>query len=64
MVAFLKSIAEDKRFSNFIIGVILFAGVLVGVQTYPSLEHEWHGLLHLLDQIILWVEQRSVRHNL
>ena len=55
MVAFLKSIAEDKRFSNFIIGVILFAGVLVGVQTYPSLEHEWHGLLHLLDQIILWI---------
>ena len=55
MVAFLKSIAEDNRFSNFIIGVILFAGVLVGVQTYPELEQEWHTPLHLLDKVILWI---------
>lgn len=55
VVQFLKSIAEAKWFQNFIIGVILFAGVLVGVQTYPSLEHEYHGILHLLDQIILWI---------
>lgn len=55
MVAFLKSIAEASWFQNFIIGVILFAGVLVGIQTYPSLEREYHGTLHFLDQIILWI---------
>ncbi len=55
MVPFLKSIAEASWFSNFIIGVILFAGVLVGIQTYPSVEQEYHGILHLLDQIILWI---------
>lgn len=55
MVAFLKSIAEASWFQNFIIGVILFAGVLVGVQTYPAIEQQHHTTLHILDQIILWI---------
>ena len=55
MVEFLKSIAEAKWFANFIIGVILLAGVLVGVQTYPSMEVKYGTALHLIDQIILWI---------
>ena len=55
VVAFLKSIAEAPWFSNFIIGVILFAGVLVGVQTYPSMVENYGGALHFTDQIILWI---------
>jgi voltage-gated sodium channel len=55
MVEFLSRIAEAKWFANLIIGVILLAGVLVGIQTYPNLEHAWHPQLHFLDQIILWI---------
>ena len=53
MVAFLKTIADAPWFSHFIIGVILLAGVLVGVETYPELAEEHHGLLHGLDVAIL-----------
>jgi voltage-gated sodium channel len=55
LVAFLKSIAEAPWFSNFIIGVILFAGVLVGVQTYPSMVETYGTALHFTDQVILWI---------
>ena len=55
VVALLKSIAQAPWFSNFIIGVILFAGVLVGVQTYPSMVENYGGALHFTDQIILWI---------
>ncbi len=55
MVPFLKSIAEAPWFSNFIIGVILLAGVLVGIQTYPEAIEQHGPLLDLTDQIILWI---------
>ena len=37
MVEKLKNIAEAAWFQNFIIAVIITAGVLVGIQTYPSM---------------------------
>lgn len=55
MVQLCKSIAEAAWFQNFIIGVILLAGVVVGIQTYPSMVEEHGGILHLLDQVILWI---------
>ncbi len=55
LVAFLKSVADAPWFSNFIIGVILFAGVLVGVQTYPAAVEHYGDALHFTDQIILWI---------
>ena len=55
MVAFLKSIAEASWFSNFIIAVILAAGVLVGFETYPSVVEKHGHTVHLLDKIILWI---------
>ena len=42
MVALLRSIAHSNSFTNFITAVILFAGILVGVETYPSIV-EQHG---------------------
>ena len=55
MVPFLKSIAEATWFANFIIGVILAAGVLVGFETYPSVVDTYGHTLHLLDKIILYI---------
>jgi voltage-gated sodium channel len=51
----LKVITESSLFNNFIIGVILFAGVLVGVETYPTMEEKYGHVLHTLDAIVLWI---------
>jgi len=50
VVALLKKIAESPIFSNFIIGVIVAAGVVVGIQTYGP-----NDILDVLDDIILWI---------
>ncbi len=55
MVATLRSIADSSLFQNFIIAVILAAGILVGIQTYPSVVASYGERLDVLDQIILWI---------
>jgi len=55
MVELCKAIAESSRFQNFITLVILFAAVLVGVETYPAAHRAYHAQLHVLDQIVLWI---------
>lgn len=51
----LRRIAESNRFQGFIIGVIVLAGVVVGFETYPAIAERHHGLLHFLNQAVLWV---------
>ena len=55
MSAFCKRISEASWFSYFIFGVIIAAGVVVGLQTYKEFEAEHHMLLSFLDTIILGV---------
>ena len=55
MTKTLKRLAEAPGFTNFITGVILFAGVLVGIETYPDLNTRFHGPLHLLDKVVLGI---------
>jgi voltage-gated sodium channel len=55
MQEFFKKIANAAWFQNFITIVILIAGVLVGLETYPSLVEQHHTALHIGDQIILWI---------
>jgi voltage-gated sodium channel len=55
MSATLKLIAESSKFQNFITLVIVLAGVLVGVETYPSIHERHADLLHILDQLVLWI---------
>lgn len=50
-----KKIVDSKIFQYFIIGVILAAGVIVGLETYPSLMNTHGDLLHLLDHIVLYI---------
>jgi voltage-gated sodium channel len=51
----LRVIANSPKFQNFITWVIIFAGVLVGAETYPGLMAEHGGFLHALDQLVLWI---------
>lgn len=53
MVLLCKKIADSKWFQNFIIVVILLAGVLVGIQTYGEKVAHWTTIIDKLDWIIL-----------
>ncbi|MEM9072151.1 MAG: ion transporter [Myxococcota bacterium] len=55
MIQLCQKIAESSHFQNFITLVIVFAGILVGVETYPAVHERYHGILHVLDQIVLWI---------
>lgn len=51
----IKKLVDSKVFQYFIIGVILLAGVVVGLETYPAIMADYSGLLHLLDNLILYI---------
>ncbi len=51
----LKKIVTHRYFDFFIIVIIVFAGVLVGVQTYPDLATKYHDLITILDTIIIFI---------
>ena len=51
----MKQIADAAWFQNSVTAVILLAGVLVGVETYHGFAARHQSLLHVLDQIIIWI---------
>jgi voltage-gated sodium channel len=51
----MRQIAEASWFQNFIIGVIVLAGLVVGIETYPDLHERFHGPLELLDKLIIGI---------
>ncbi len=55
MSALLKKIADDNRFQNFITGIIVLAGVVVGLETHPPLIEQYGTFLHILNDLILWI---------
>ncbi len=55
MQKLLRNVAEASLFQNFIIGVILAAGVVVGIQTYAGFASKHEAVLHILDTVILWI---------
>lgn len=55
MAEYFRKIVDSKAFQYFIIGVILAAGVIVGLETYPALMQTSGDLLHMLDHIVLYI---------
>lgn len=53
MTGTLKRIADSSLFQNFVTGIIVLAGIVVGMETYPDLVHKYESLLHIVNQIIL-----------
>lgn len=53
--AFFRRLAESARFNQFILAVIIFAGVLVGVETYQTAQGPAANWLEYLDLIILFI---------
>lgn len=55
MTAFLRRTADSPQFNNFITAVIILAGVIVGVQTYPSAVAFAGPVLDAIDAVILFI---------
>jgi len=55
MVEIFKRISNAQWFTQFVTAVILLAGVLVGLETYPSIVERHESTLHLLNHIILGI---------
>ena len=55
MVEICRNIASSQRFQNIITWVIVLAGVLVGMETYPYLVKTHGEVLHGLDKIELGI---------
>ncbi len=55
MVEIFKKVANAKWFTQFVTAVILLAGVIVGLETYPSIVEKHESLLHMLNLVILGI---------
>lgn len=59
MILWCRTVAEDRRFQMFILAVILFNALLMGLETSPSLMQAfgpWFGVLNTMVQAIFVVE--------
>ena len=61
---FCRRIVEAPWFSRFIIGVIVFAGILVGIETSPSLVTRHGVLIDLLNNAVLFCVAASIRMHM
>ena len=55
MIVRLASLVESHGFQYSILGVIVLAAVLVGIETSPSIMAQYGALLHGLDELVLWI---------
>ena len=55
LTALASRLVSSIGFQSFIIGVILFAAILVGLETSKELRSQYGDLLKLLDQVVLVV---------
>ena len=54
-VQLMQRVRDAAWFQNGITIVIVLAGVLVGMETYREFAGRHHDLMHVLDQIIIWI---------
>ncbi|HEX7293024.1 MAG TPA: ion transporter [Solirubrobacterales bacterium] len=55
MAAACKRVADSSRFQLFILGVILANAVVLGLETYDSIDREYGGFLEALNDIFLGI---------
>jgi voltage-gated sodium channel len=55
MIQRIRAIVESAWFSRAILGLIVFAAVLVGLETYPRLMDRYGKLFHVLDTVVIWL---------
>ena len=50
-----EKIVQSNPFQGFILTVVLLAGILVGLETFPSLVKQYDLLFYILDRLIIWI---------
>ncbi|MDX1813075.1 MAG: ion transporter, partial [Gammaproteobacteria bacterium] len=55
MKSFCQKLVTHKHFERVIVGFILLNGVVLGLETVPDLVEQYGTLLHLLNNLVLWV---------
>jgi len=50
-----SKIVNASWFRNFILGLIVLSGVIVGIETYPELHNRYFSLFHAIDRLIIWI---------
>ena len=55
MVKNAQKIAESSWFNNFIIAMIILAGILVGLETEKSIVNSYGAIINFLDGIVLFI---------
>lgn len=50
-----SAIVNSSWFRNFILGLIVLSGIIVGIETYPELHNRYFSLFHSIDQLIIWI---------
>ena len=51
----LRALTESKQFQIFFIAIILLSGLVVGLDSYPSISAQYGRILNVMDSIILWL---------
>jgi voltage-gated sodium channel len=52
---FTHNLVESGIFRYFILFLILTTGVIVGLETYPTINSQYEGLFHIIDQVIIYI---------
>ncbi len=52
---FTHNLVESGIFRYFILFLILTSGVIVGLETYPTINSKYQGLFHIIDQVIIYI---------
>ena len=55
MTATLKRITESSAFAYTVLGLIVAAAALVGLETYPGVMERYGRWVHHLDRVIIWL---------
>lgn len=50
-----STISLSGFFRYFILGVIIFSGIIVGIETYPKIHKNHLALFHIIDRIIIYI---------
>ena len=50
-----ERLAQSSGFQTFIVGVIIVASLILGIETNPELWEQWKGILSKVEILILWI---------
>jgi voltage-gated sodium channel len=53
MTSFCRRVTEHRTFQRFVLGLIVFAGLLVGIETDAGIMARWGDVLHAVDRVVL-----------